>query len=309
MKRVSIMIAALVATILSGAAGAAQIYSGSQCSSFGGWDSWANLQVEKPAGVNTCTTAWTADQGIVYSDGSNWIAPAFSSVASVAMSAPAGFSVAGSPVGPGTGTLALSYAAGQAANRFLATPNGTTGAMGLRLMVAADIPSPLTSNTSGNAATATALAAAPTQCTGTNFATGITTAGNANCSTPAAVAPPIGTPNARSLTLATAFQATDNSRAAMVTVNLTSTATLSLSGGTSNSATVVIGATSAVASGTGTVIANYSNTNTGALTIGLNLSTVSAVPVTFALPKSWFFAVLQTAGTVSITSSFDQAIG
>ena len=37
---------------------------------------------------------------------------------------------------------------------------------------------------SGNAATATALAATPSQCSGSNFATGIAASGNANCSTP-----------------------------------------------------------------------------------------------------------------------------
>jgi hypothetical protein len=48
------------------------------------------------------------------------------------------------------------------------------------------IPSSLTSNTSGNAATATALAATPSQCSGSQFATGIAASGNANCATPAA---------------------------------------------------------------------------------------------------------------------------
>jgi hypothetical protein len=38
----------------------------------------------------------------------------------------------------------------------------------------------------GNAPTATALAATPSQCTGSQFATGVTSAGNANCSTPSA---------------------------------------------------------------------------------------------------------------------------
>ncbi len=61
------------------------------------------------------------------------------SVNSVALSAPAGFSVSGSPI-TNTGTLALSFATGQTANRFLATPDGTTGALSLRAMVAGDLP-------------------------------------------------------------------------------------------------------------------------------------------------------------------------
>jgi hypothetical protein len=40
-------------------------------------------------------------------------------------------------------------------------------------------------NTTGNASTATALVSPPTQCGANNFATGITAAGNANCSQPA----------------------------------------------------------------------------------------------------------------------------
>lgn len=127
---------------------------------------------------------------------------------------------------------------------------------------------------------------------------------------PGAVGPSlIGAPNSRSLSLATAYQATNTAKPSTVAVNLTSTATISLSGGTTNTATVVIGSTNAVASGTGTTICNYANTNTGALTIGLNINTVAASTCTFALPIGWYFAVRQTAGTITITSAFDQQIG
>lgn len=49
--------------------------------------------------------------------------------------------------------------------------------------VAADFPT-LNQSTSGNAASATVLAGTPTQCSGTNFSTGISANGNSNCSTP-----------------------------------------------------------------------------------------------------------------------------
>lgn len=42
----------------------------------------------------------------------------------------------------------------------------------------------LTGSVTGNASTATALAASPTQCTAPQFAEGVTTSGNANCATP-----------------------------------------------------------------------------------------------------------------------------
>lgn len=45
----------------------------------------------------------------------------------------------------------------------------------------------ISNNTSGNAATATAFAATPSQCTGIQFATGISPNGNANCSTPGGI--------------------------------------------------------------------------------------------------------------------------
>lgn len=118
-----------------------------------------------------------------------------------------------------------------------------------------------------------------------------------------------GSPTTRTLSLATAYQATDPTKPAVVTINLTSTAAISLSGGTTNTADLLIGSTNGVAGGTGTIIGKYANTNTGALTIGLNLSTVSGVGYTLALPVGWYFAVRQTAGTVSVTSAFDQAVG
>lgn len=55
-----------------------------------------------------------------------------------------------------------------------------------------DLASTISSNTSGNAATATALASIPSQCTGGQFATGIAASGNANCGTPAGGGTPGG---------------------------------------------------------------------------------------------------------------------
>lgn len=62
------------------------------------------------------------------------------SVTQVALTAPSVFSVGGSPVTT-TGTLAITFATGQTANQVLASPNGSTGAVSLRALVAADIPS------------------------------------------------------------------------------------------------------------------------------------------------------------------------
>lgn len=137
-------------------------------------------------------------------------------VTSVGLTVPSVLTVTGSPVTT-AGVLAVTFTTGQTANLFLATPNGSTGAVGLRAIVTADLPSTLVGSqtaktfyaapngsagaptfrlmlasdvptlnqsTTGNAATATALAATPTQCGSNNFSTGIAASGNANCSQP-----------------------------------------------------------------------------------------------------------------------------
>jgi hypothetical protein len=61
------------------------------------------------------------------------------SVTSVALTVPSWLSVSGSPVTT-SGTLAITATTGETANQFLATPNGSTGAVGLRTITAADLP-------------------------------------------------------------------------------------------------------------------------------------------------------------------------
>lgn len=71
----------------------------------------------------------------------------------------------------------------------------------------------------------------------------------------------------------------------------------------------MIGSTSAVASGTGAAVAIYQNDLSGALVVGLNLSSKQANTYTVAVPVGWFFAVRQTLGSgLSIASAFDQQI-
>ncbi|MFZ9310723.1 MAG: beta strand repeat-containing protein [Arenimonas sp.] len=59
-------------------------------------------------------------------------------VTSVAMTVPSWLSVSGSPITT-SGTLAVTAATGQAANRVLATPNGASGALSVRALVSADL--------------------------------------------------------------------------------------------------------------------------------------------------------------------------
>jgi hypothetical protein len=89
-------------------------------------------------------------------------------------------------VASATSTPAISFALTSAAgNTVYGNFSGTSGAPSFGAITAAMLPTSLTSNTSGNAATASALAATPTQCSGGQFAQGIAASGNANCATPA----------------------------------------------------------------------------------------------------------------------------
>lgn len=123
--------------------------------------------------------------------------------------------------------------------------------------------------------------------------------------------PPValGPPVTRSVSLATAYQATTPDKPGVVTINLTSTANFSLTGGTTNSADILIGATAGVAGGTGTIVGKYSNSVTGTIAVGLNMNSAAAQAFTLALPAGWFFAVRQTSGTVVVTSAYDQVVG
>jgi hypothetical protein len=66
----------------------------------------------------------------------------------------------------------------------LNAPSGYAGLDATGLLLATEMPPAISSNTSGKAATATALAALPLACSGGQFATGIGANGNAICGTP-----------------------------------------------------------------------------------------------------------------------------
>lgn len=119
----------------------------------------------------------------------------------------------------------------------------------------------------------------------------------------------VNPPNAVAATLGTAFQATDPTRGALCVVNLTSTAQLTLGGGQTHTGNIVIGSTAAVAAGTGTVVGVYTNSQTGTVIVGVGLNAQLSMPIAFYLPKGWYYAVRQTAGTITIVSAYDQAIG
>jgi hypothetical protein len=65
--------------------------------------------------------------------------PGTGTVTSVGLSMPSWYTVTNSPV-TDSGTLTVTAASGQTANRFLATPNGSAGAISLRAVASADLP-------------------------------------------------------------------------------------------------------------------------------------------------------------------------
>jgi hypothetical protein len=83
---------------------------------------------------------WSGCSGTNFLRGDGTCAtPAGTGVTSVGLTVPSWYTVTGSPV-TSSGTLAVTAATGQAANLFLATPNGTTGAISERAIVLADVP-------------------------------------------------------------------------------------------------------------------------------------------------------------------------
>jgi hypothetical protein len=154
--------------------------------------------------------------------------------------------------------ITLAAVSGQLLNSY----NAVTGAFTQRFLVSGDIPNNA-ANTSGNAATATALASLPTQCSGgTTLATGVAASGNANCTGS------IGAATGTSLLVTGNLDGT-----APVTVTTGSTATLGgtfKSGYTFNNegttSTAVTYTLPAAAAGLQYCIANLP-TETGALTL------------------------------------------
>ena len=90
---------------------------------------------------------------------------------SVGLSTTASWLTVGSSPLTSNGTITLNPTTAQTANEFVATPNGSAGAVGLRAIVAADIPT-LNQNTTGTAANLSGTPALPNGTTATTQTTG-----------------------------------------------------------------------------------------------------------------------------------------
>lgn len=113
-----------------------------------------------------------------------------------------------------------------------------------------------------------------------------------------------GTPNSRSISLATAYQCTDTAKACVVTITVACPLTVSILAGATCAGEMRLGSTNAVASGSGTLIAAVQRNASGVV----GLATNDYETKSLAVPVGWYFAVLQPSGTgLTIISTFDQS--
>lgn len=166
---------------------------------------------------------------------------------------------------------------------------------------------------SGNAGTATALAANGSNCSSGQYARGVDASGNAeNCtavpSVPTGVT--VGSPTSRSFALATAYQCTDNTKPCTLTITTNCPLTAALATSASCAGEIRIGSANTVASGaSGTIIAALSRSVSG-LSALLTQTFSDNDTTTVQLPVGWYVAVRQPTGSgLSVQAAFDQALG
>ncbi len=181
---------------------------------------------------------------------------------------------------------------------------GSTGAQGIQGVAGptgATGPAGSTGAQGSTGSTGSTGAQGPTGATGAQGATG-----NTGATGPAGPSL-ISSPNTRSLSLATAYQATDTTKPAFVTVILECVATVGIGSPAANTVEMIIGSTNAVASGTGTLADAFRSDLSVTL---ISLGWTGRQSLRANLPINWYFAIRRTAGTgCSISSSYDQGLG
>ena len=116
-----------------------------------------------------------------------------------------------------------------------------------------------------------------------------------------------GAPIARTLAVSTSYQATDTTKAAEISISPQCTASISLAGGSTCTLQVRLSATTATCS-TGTVVAAWTNGNTGTLTVGLSLNQIIGSPGGIKLPIGYYFVLCAVSGTFT-NASVEQSAG
>lgn len=120
----------------------------------------------------------------------------------------------------------------------------------------------------------------------------------------------VGAPNTRSISLATAYQCTDNTKPCTFTLTMQCPLNSLLTGSSTCAGEVRIGSANTVASGaSGTVIGPINRSVTGVSTL-LAFSNGDYETKTIRLPTGWYIAVRQTnsqGGTLTVPGAFDQS--
>lgn len=145
---------------------------------------------------------------------------------------------------------------------------------------------------------------------GIQGATGSTGATGATGSTGATGNIVVSSPTSRSLSKATAYQCTDNTKPCTITITLEATTSVSLLSSTQNNEGVLtIGSTSGVTSGTGVDLFTYKNNQSLTVSITVGYSSTQANTYVVNVPIGYYFAIRQTVGTgLTITSTREQTI-
>lgn len=115
-----------------------------------------------------------------------------------------------------------------------------------------------------------------------------------------------GLPVARTLSLSTAYQAADPTKAAILTISPKCTAALTLVTGTTCVLTVRTSPTTGLTCSTGTVYGVWTNGNTGTLTVGLGLNQTIGSPGDVKLRIGNWLILCATSGTFTIDAAIDQ---
>lgn len=115
----------------------------------------------------------------------------------------------------------------------------------------------------------------------------------------------LGPVNTRTLAYATAYQATNPAKAALITVSLATNVVVVVAGGTDAQVSMKVGPTNSIASMT--TVATYRK-NFGGVTL-LGAGGWFKDCATFAVPAGYYFALSQDLGTTNIDTAVDVQVG
>ena len=122
----------------------------------------------------------------------------------------------------------------------------------------------------------------------------------------------VSAPSAKTRVIGTAYQATDPTKVARISIDIDSSAAASLTGTVTNTAVVRVGPTSAsvaTAPYTGSeIIGRHKNAQTAALVVGLSITQSISNNISFDLPIGYYYSIITTAGTVSVAGVQEQVL-